>query len=171
MKRKNETSEKKENKVIANIITILLGLIALGIVIFIYNAIFNNNEYVDLSNPNLIETDDGYKEEIQFNSTVDSKKIENNKKGKKYYIICSNDDKEYEIEVGNYLYTNLSEDEEIEVKGTIYYNKKGLKLSSDYEVKSLVDNDDNGIIDIPDGYKEPEPERVPGVDYGDGVIW
>ena len=79
MKKKNETSEKKENKVSANIITILLGLIALGIIIFIYNAIFNNNEYVDLSNPNLIETDDGYKEEIQFNSTVDSKKIENNK--------------------------------------------------------------------------------------------
>ena len=47
----------------------------------------------------------------------------------------------------------------------VIYAGIGGKLSSTYQ---------NAVIslqELPDGYKEPEPERVPGVDYGDGVYW
>lgn len=173
MKKDNtlKKEKKKENNVLSLIIRIVLALVAIILVVVIYNTFFNDSIYVDLNDPDLVETEDGYKKSVEFETTVDKKEVVKEKKGKKYMITCYDEDDKYEIEVGNYIYTNLDIDEEIKVYGTAYYNKKGLLLSYDYQVESLVDEDDNGIIDIPDGYKEPEPERVPGVDYGDGVIW
>ena len=60
--------------------------------------------------------------------------------------------------------------------------KKWLYSDHDIFIRELVSNGCDAItklkkldliseVDIPDGYKEPESERVPGVDYGDGVIW
>lgn len=167
-KENNETKEKSVNKVLSFIFRIFLSIAFIVLLIVIYNAFFNKNEYADLSDPNIVETENGYKKVIEFNTVVDSKKLEKDGSKKKYIVVCYDEKEKYEIEVRNYLYSHLSEDEEISVKGNIYYNEKGLKISSDLEVKSLVDEDDYGIVDIPDGYKEPEPERIEGVDYGDG---
>ena len=166
---KNE--ESKDKNTIGFVVAIVIAIVVIFLLIVIYNSFFNENVYVDLNDPNVIETKDGYKKNVEFETTVDNKRIDNEKKGKKYIIICFDGKEKYEIEVGNYIYRNLEIDEDIKVTGAIYYDKSGLRTSFDYQVESLVDEDDNGIIDIPDGYKEPEPERVPGVDYGDGVIW
>ena len=166
---KNE--ERKDKNTIGFVVAIVIAIVVIFLLIVVYNAFFNENVYVDLNDPNVVETKDGYKKDVEFETTVDSKRIDNEKKGKKYIIICYDGKEKYEIEVGNYIYRNLEKDEKIKVTGTIYYDESGLRTSFDYQVESLVDEDDNGIIDIPDGYKEPEPERVPGVDYGDGVIW
>ena len=163
--------DNKRKDVISFFFRIFMAIFVIVLVIVIYNSFFNNNVYIDLNDPDLVETKDGFKKVVDFETKVSEKRIDNAKKGKKYIIICSDKKDEYEIEVGNYIYKNLDIDEEIRVFGTIYYDKDGLRISYDYQVESLVDEDDNGIIDIPDGYKEPEPERVPGVDYGDGVIW
>jgi hypothetical protein len=172
MKKNNtNTEEKKENNIIGFIVAIVVAIIVIVSVIVVYNNFLNDSIYVDLNDPDLVETKDGYKKSVGFETTVDKKEIINEKKGKKYMIICYDGKEKYEIEVGNYIYRNLEIDEKIKVTGAIYYDESGLRTSFDYQVESLVDNDDNGIIDIPDGYKEPEPERVPGVDYGDGVYW
>lgn len=173
MKKDNtlKDEKKKENNILDLIIRIVLALVAIIIVVVIYNTFFNDSVYIDLNDAALVETDDGYKKSVDFETTVDKKEVLKEKNGKKYIIICYDGDDKYEIEVGNYVYTKLDIDEKIKVYGTAYYNKKGLLLSYDYQVESLVKEDDNGIIDIPDGYKEPESGRVPGVDYGDGVIW
>lgn len=163
--------DNKKKDIIGFFVRIFIAIFVIVLVIVIYNSFFNNNVYVDLNDPDLVETKDGYKKVVDFETKVDKKEIKKQKNGKKYIIICSDKKDEYEIEVGNYIYKNLDLKEEIRVFGTIYYDKDGLRISYDYQVESLVDEDDNGIIDIPDGYKEPEPERVPGVDYGDGVIW
>lgn len=166
---KNE--ESKDKNTIGFVVAIVIAIVVIFLLIIIYNAFFNENVYVDLNDPDVVETKDGYKKSVEFETTVDKKEIINEKKSKKYMITCYDSKEKYEIEVGNYIYRNLEIDEEIKVTGTIYYDESGLRTSFDYQVESLVDEDDNGIIDIPDGYKEPEPERVPGVDYGDGVIW
>lgn len=164
--------EKKGDKnIIGFIVAVVIAVLVIFLLIFVYNSFFNTSIYADFDDPNLVETKDGYEKEIDFESVVDKKDVIKEKKSKKYMITCYDGKEKYEIEVGNYIYKNLDIEEEIRVYGKIYYNKKGLRLSYDYQVESLVDEDDNGIIDIPDGYKEPEPERVPGVDYGDGVIW
>lgn len=168
-KEENENLEKKEHKVINFIIRITLALAFLFLVIFIYNTFFNNNHYVDLNDPDLVEIIDGYKKEVSFDTVVNSKRIEKDKSSKNYIIVCYDGKEKYEIKVGNYIYKNLEVEEKINVSGSIFYDKKGLRLSYDYQVRSLVDKDDNGVVDIPDGYKEPEPEKIPGVDYGDGV--
>lgn len=163
--------DKKDKNVIGFIVAIVVAILVIVSVIVIYNNFFNSNVYVDLNDPDLIETEDGFKKDVSFETVVADKEIVYEGKKKKYTITCLNQKEEYVIEVGNYLYSHLEIDEEIKVYGTVYYDKDGLRLSYDYQVESLVDEDDNGIIDIPDGYKEPEPERVPGVDYGDGVYW
>lgn len=168
-KQENEIVENKEHKILNFIIRVVLALAFLFLLIFIYNTFFNDNHYVDLNDPDLIEVIDGYKKEVNFDTVVESKRIEKDKSGKNYIVVCYDDKEKYEIEVGNYIYKNLEIEEKINVTGVIFYDKKGLRLSYDYQVKSLVDEDDNGIVDIPDGYKEPEPERIPGVDYGDGI--
>lgn len=161
----------KDKNIIGFIVAIFVAILVIILCVVVYNSYFNKNVYADLNDPTVVEIKDGYKQEVSFETVVDKKEIINEKKGKKYMIICLNKKEKYEIEVGNYIYRNLEIDEPIKVSGVIYYDKEGLRTSYDYHVESLVDEDDNGIIDIPDGYKEPEPERVPGVDYGDGVIW
>ncbi len=171
VKVEKDNNVKKENNVLSFIIRAVIAIAFLALIVFIYNYFYNDNVYVDLNDPELIETEDGYKKDINFDTVVDSKKINRDKGKKDYVIICYDGDEKYEIVVGNYLYNKLLDEEKINVKGSIFYDKKGKRLSYDYEVKSLEREDDNGIIDIPDGYKEPEPERIPGVDYGDGIIW
>ena len=171
MKKEEKKKKKKDRNIIGFIVAIVVAVLVIVSVIAVYNNFFNSNVYVDLNDPNLVKTKDGYKKEVSFETVVKDKEIIYEKKSKKYTIICMDGKEEYVIEVGNYLYSHLALDEEIKVYGTVYYDEEGLRLSYDYQVESLVDEDDNGIIDIPDGYKEPEPERVPGVDYGDGVYW
>lgn len=166
-KNKNDNEEKAGNKILDFILRFVIVLIFIVLIVYIYNVFFNKNEYVDLSSPDLIKIDNGYRKDVEFTSVVDSKEIKKVGTNKVYVITCYNEDVEYEIEVQNYLYNHLSEDEEISIKGSIFYNEKGLKLSEDLEVKSLVDDDSYGIVDIPDGYREPEFERIDGVDYGD----
>lgn len=172
MKKNNPKNEEvKDKNIIGFVVAIVVAILVLVLLVVIYNSFFNDNVYADLNDPDLVETKDGYKKSVEFETTVDKKEIINEKKGKKYMITCYDGKEKYEIEVGNYIYRNLEIEEEIKVTGTIYYDEDGLRTSFDYQVESLVDEDDNGVIDIPDGYKEPEPERVPGVDYGDGVVW
>ncbi len=166
-KDKTDNKEKSENKILDFVLRIVIVFTFVVLIVYIYNVFFNKNEYADLSSSDLIKIDAGYRKNIEFTSVVDSKKIKKEGTSKVYVIICFDGDDEYEIVVQNYLYSHLSEGEEISVKGSIYYNEKGLKLSEDLEVKSLVDEDSYGIVDIPDGYKEPEFERIDGVDYGD----
>ena len=166
---KNENINLKN--IVGTIVTIIVAIIVLVLLVVVYNSFFNKNIYVDLNDPELVETKDGYKKNIDFETIVDKKEVINENNGKKYVITCYDNKEEYEIKIGNYLYNHLDVGEKIRVFGTIYYNEKGLRLSYDYQVESLEDDDGNGVIDIPDDYKEPEPERVPGVDYGDGVVW
>lgn len=172
MKKDNTLKEdNKDKNIVGLVVAIVIAVVVIFSLIVVYNSFFNDNVYVDLNDPDLVETEDGYKKSVEFETIVDKKEVVNEKEGKKYMITCYDEDDKYEIEVGNYIYRNLEIDEEIKVTGTIYYDEDGLRISYDYQVESLVDNDDHGVIDIPDGYKEPEPERVPGVDYGDGVVW
>ncbi len=169
--KKKETlqTEKVENEVVALIVRIVVAIAVIILVVVVYNSFFNKNEYADLTDSSLVETKDGYKKEYEFETVVKSKKVYNEKNGKVYKITCYDKKEKFVIEVGNYKYNKLDIDEKIKVTGVSYYDKKGLHLSSTFEVVSLEKEDDNGIIDIPDGYKEPEPERVPGADYGDGI--
>lgn len=166
-KDKIDNKEKSGNKILDFILRVVIVFTFIVLIVYIYNAFFNNNEYVDLSSPDLIKIDNGYRKDIEFTSVVDSKKLKKVGTNKEYIITCFDGDIKYEIKVQNYLFNHLSENEEISVKGSIYYSEKGLKLSDDLEVKSLVDDDSYGIVDIPDGYKEPEFEKIDGVDYGD----
>lgn len=165
-----DNTEKKENKILNFIIRLVMVIVAFILIVVVYNVGFNQNEYIDLNDPDLIETDDGYKKEVDFESTVADKEIIKDNKKKKYIIYCyDKNEKKYKVEVGNYIYSKLSIDEEIRVFGATYYNKKGLYLDYEYSVESLVDPpEDNGKEPPPE---EPDPPRVPGVDYGDGVIW
>lgn len=80
---------------------------------------------------NVIETDDGYKKEFIYYTTVIEKKVVITSTGARMYLISCEDDSfdEYEfIEVGIQLYNELNINDSIKITRNIFFNEKDEKL-------------------------------------------
>ena len=88
----------------------------------------------------MVETENGYKEEIIFYSTVKEKQVVIKASGSRMYLISCNDDvlADYDfIEIGIQLYNDLEVNDNIKVISTIYYNKNKEKLYHDDLVEKI----------------------------------
>lgn len=80
---------------------------------------------------NIVETDDGYKKEYIYYTTVKEKKVVITSTGSRMYLISCEDNSfdEYEfIEIGVQLYNQVNLDDSIKITRTIFYNKQDEKL-------------------------------------------
>ena len=67
--------DNKKKDIIGFFVRIFIAIFVIVLVIVIYNSFFNNNVYVDLNDPDLVETKDGYKKVVDFETKVDKKEI------------------------------------------------------------------------------------------------
>ena len=103
------------------------------------NSELNQTDY-DKIIQNMVETENGYKEEIIFYSTVKEKQVVIKASGSRMYLISCNDDvlADYDfIEIGIQLYNDLEVNDNIKVIRTIYYNKNKEKLYHDDLVEKI----------------------------------
>lgn len=103
------------------------------------NSELNQTDY-DKVIQNMVENENGYKEEIIFYSTVKEKQVVIKASGSRMYMISCNDDvlADYDfIEIGIQLYNNLEVNDNIKVIRTIYYNKNKEKLYHDDLVEKI----------------------------------
>ena len=127
----------------------VVGFFSIMFLIFIFMicSIFNKNEDKKLENTNkensvihnmsdsiienVIETEDGYKKEYIYYTTVKEKKVVITSTGSRMYLISCEDNSfdEYEfIEIGVQLYNQVNLEDSIKITRTIYYNKQEEKL-------------------------------------------
>lgn len=89
---------------------------------------------------NMNETEDGFKEEIIFYTTVENKKVVIKSSGSRMYMISCKDnvlaDYEY-IETGIQFYNDIEINDNIKVIRTIYYDKNKQKLYHDDLVEKI----------------------------------
>lgn len=162
--------EPKKTKKLDIIVGVGMVLLFIGFLIYIVNYVFSDDEYVDIKNSNLIEEKNGYKDEYSFISNIKKKKTNKEKDKNKYIIVCEYEGEDISVPIEGRLYQFLREGEEVTIKCVSHYDKKGKLKNRTYSVESNDRRDMNGIVDVPDGYKKPEYSKVPGADYGDGIV-
>lgn len=132
---KENNNEKRDIKIV-KIVLFLLMIICIALIIYV--LVNKNNIYhIDINNPNLIKTQNGYKEELIIEeSTVIKKYIKQHKVyGQKinritYNIMYYNEylQENVAINVGKSRYDEFNVGDKIRVIRTVYYTNSGLRI-------------------------------------------
>ena len=99
----------------------------------------NGNELENITQT-IIETEDGYKEETIFYTSVKDKMIVSSSVGSRRYLISydNNSFNDYEfVEIGIQLYNDLEIGDKIKIVKTVYYNDKDKKLYVDNYIEKI----------------------------------
>lgn len=134
------------------IVIIIISVICLlCVIVTVYTLTDKKNMYhIDINNPNLIKTENGYKEELVIEETeiinkyVKEGKYRRNAPNIKttYNIMYYNEElkENVEIDVEKSKYDNFSIGDKIKVTRTVYYDKNGLRLYYEDTAEKLQDN-------------------------------
>ena len=118
-------------------------IFSIGVIIFLNDE----DNYISLDNPNLIETENGYKEVIEWENKITDKRHSAGGPGAtyEYVIYVYNDELKESVRcrVGNLKYEEFEVNEKVKVITTIYYNKKGLRLDVVHEIEKLESGEVN----------------------------
>lgn len=129
---------KKSEKIAMKVSIIFLILCVItGLIMFFTNE----DNYISLDHPGLIKTPNGYKEVIEWENVITKKNLSSGGPGSTYtYVIHVRNDESPEpiiIDVGDKVYDKFEVGEKVKVITSIYYNKKGLRLSIKHDIYKL----------------------------------